>query len=186
MPGCCDVTARASPRIFDWVGVGFIGTQTYLPRKFGLSSDFGHFIWKMLENAKKLFKKKVTETSKFLGGRPPRFLKVRGSWPQRPPPATPLCNRASRRGGQVSHPACLGRPRVPWPGSGHSGLPTATCSKLHWRGAGTFGQMKSMVHVQKSTQNSLLAKTKYTHLYELTYLYVFKKYNIFLICKNVI
>ena len=43
-----------------------------------------------------------------------------------------------------------------------------------------------MVHVQKSTQNSLLAKTKYTHLYELTYLYVFKKYNIFLRCKKVI
>ena len=42
-----------------------------------------------------------------------------------------------------------------------------------------FGQMKSMVHVQKSTQNSLLAKTKYTHLYELTYPYVFKKYNFF-------
>ena len=39
--------------------------------------------------------------------------------------------------------------------------------------------MKSMVHVQKSTQNSLLAKTKYTHLHELTYLYVFKKYNFF-------
>ena len=128
----------------------------------------------------KSFKTRVTEISKFLGGRHPRFLKVRESWPPRPPSLTPLRNRASSRGGQVSRSACLGRLRAPWPGSGHSGLPTATCSKLHWRGAGRFGQMKPTVHVQKSTQNSLVVKTKYTHLYELTYLYVFKKYNLFL------
>ena len=46
-------------------------------------------------------------------------------------------NRTSRRGGQVSRPACLGRPRAPWPGSGLSGLSAATCSKLQgWRGGG--------------------------------------------------
>ena len=33
-------------------GVVFIGTKTYLPPKFSFSSDFGHFIWKMLENTK--------------------------------------------------------------------------------------------------------------------------------------
>ena len=38
--------------------VGFIGTQTHLPQKFGFSSDFGHFILKMFENAKKTFQEK--------------------------------------------------------------------------------------------------------------------------------
>ena len=33
-------------------GDGLIGTQTHLPQKFSFSSDFGHFILKMLENAK--------------------------------------------------------------------------------------------------------------------------------------
>ena len=167
-----------------WLGgggsdVGFIGTQTHLPQKFSFSSDFGHFILKILENAEKKFQEKSYWNIQISGGSAPAFFKVRGSWPPPPPSVTPLRNRASRRGGQVSRPACLGRLRAPCPESGHSGLPTATCSKLHWRGAGRFGQMKSMVHVQKSTQNSFLAKTKYTHLYELTYLYVFKKYNFF-------
>ena len=35
-----------------YMGDGFMGTQTYLPPKFSFSSDFGHFILKMLENAK--------------------------------------------------------------------------------------------------------------------------------------
>ena len=30
---------------------GFIGTQTNLPSKFSFSSDLGHFIFKMMENA---------------------------------------------------------------------------------------------------------------------------------------
>ena len=34
------------------LGDGFMGTQTHLPPKFIFSSDFGHFISKMLENAK--------------------------------------------------------------------------------------------------------------------------------------
>ena len=33
-------------------GDGFMGTQTHLPPKFSFSSDFGHFILKMVENAK--------------------------------------------------------------------------------------------------------------------------------------
>ena len=45
----------ASPRSFDR-GVGFIYTQTHLPPKFSFSSDFGHFILKMLENTEKMNK----------------------------------------------------------------------------------------------------------------------------------
>ena len=164
-----------------WLGgVGFIGTQTHLPQNLVSPWTSATLFWKCWKMQKKTFQEKSYWNIQISGGRPPLFLNVRGSWPPRPPSVTPLRNRASRRGGQVSRPACLGRPRAPWPGSGHSGPPTATCSKLHWRGgAGRFGQMKSMVHVQKSTQNSLLAKTKYTHLYESTYLYVFKKCNFF-------
>ena len=33
-------------------GDGFIGTQTHLPPKLNFSSDFGHFILKMVVNAK--------------------------------------------------------------------------------------------------------------------------------------
>ena len=33
-------------------GGGFMGTQTHLPPKFSFSSDFGHLILKILENAK--------------------------------------------------------------------------------------------------------------------------------------
>ena len=76
---------RASPRSFDWGGGGFIGTQTHLPPDL-VSPDFGHFISKMLENAKNVgiptFQEKIptyTELSKFPRGRPPRFSKVRGS-----------------------------------------------------------------------------------------------------------
>ena len=42
--------ARASPRSFVW-GDGCKGTQTHLPPIFSFSSDFGHFILKMEENA---------------------------------------------------------------------------------------------------------------------------------------
>ena len=31
-------------------GDGFIGTQTHLPQKVGFSSDFSHFILKMVKN----------------------------------------------------------------------------------------------------------------------------------------
>ena len=46
--------SRASPRTFVW-GDGFMGTEIaeiHLPQKFSFYSDFGHFIFKMLKNAK--------------------------------------------------------------------------------------------------------------------------------------
>ena len=46
-----DRRSGASPRSFVWWGV-FICTQTHLPPKFSFSSDFGHFILTMVENAK--------------------------------------------------------------------------------------------------------------------------------------
>ena len=45
-----------------------MSTQTHLPPKFSISSDFGHFTLKMLENVKfKCVKKKVTQISLYLG-----------------------------------------------------------------------------------------------------------------------
>ena len=46
-------------------GDGFIGIQTHLPQKISFSSDFGHFILKMVENAKLSYvsRKKDTEIS---------------------------------------------------------------------------------------------------------------------------
>ena len=41
----------APPRCFVWRD-GFVGTQTHLTPKFSFSSDFGHFISKVVENAK--------------------------------------------------------------------------------------------------------------------------------------
>ena len=38
--------------LFGGGGGGFMGTEIHLPQKFSFSSDFGHFILKMLENAK--------------------------------------------------------------------------------------------------------------------------------------
>ena len=46
-----ELQPRAPPRSFD-LGGGFKGTQAHLPQQFSFSSDFGHFILKMLENAK--------------------------------------------------------------------------------------------------------------------------------------
>ena len=46
---------RASSRSFDWGGGrihGQLGIQTHLPQKLSFSSDFGHFIFKMLEDTK--------------------------------------------------------------------------------------------------------------------------------------
>ena len=52
-----------------WLGGGveFIGTQTHLPQKFSFSSDFGHFILKMLENAKKVSRQKLLKYPNFWG-----------------------------------------------------------------------------------------------------------------------
>ena len=57
--------SQASPPSFVWEGGGFMGTETHLPPKFLFSSDFGHFILKMLENAKFEYvsRKKDTEIS---------------------------------------------------------------------------------------------------------------------------
>ena len=78
----------ASPRSFVW-GDGFIGTQTYLPQKFSFSSDFGHFILKVVGNAKKngdFCQEKDAEILPFLGGRPPWFFDCGGRVPRPPPP----------------------------------------------------------------------------------------------------
>ena len=41
-----------------------MGTKTHLPQKFSFSSDFGHYILKILENAKVIrVKKEVAEKS---------------------------------------------------------------------------------------------------------------------------
>ena len=64
----------ASPRNFVW-GNGFIGTQSHLPPKFSFS-DFGHFILKMVENAKFRYlcvKKKIMKYHNFLGTSPADF-----------------------------------------------------------------------------------------------------------------
>ena len=42
--------ARASPRNLYWGGGEDSDTKTHPPLKFTLFSDFGHLIWKMLEN----------------------------------------------------------------------------------------------------------------------------------------
>ena len=67
-------------------GDGFIGTQINLPPKFGSSSDFGHFILKMVENAEFLsgWRKKDANISSFLGGRPPLIFRLRGTRPPVP------------------------------------------------------------------------------------------------------
>ena len=45
-------------------GDGFTGTEVHLPQKFSFSSDLGHFILKMLEDAKfSCVKKKYNEIS---------------------------------------------------------------------------------------------------------------------------
>ena len=75
----------ASPRSFVW-GDWFIGTQTHLPPKFSFSSDFDHFILKMVENAKfSGVKNKDTEISSFLGGTSPADFSTAGDASPRPP-----------------------------------------------------------------------------------------------------
>ena len=60
--------------------------------KFSFSSDFGHFILKMMENAKNVIrvKKKDAEISTFLGGRPPLIFRLQGTCPPVPPLSTPM------------------------------------------------------------------------------------------------
>ena len=80
---------------FCW-GDGFIGTQTHLPPKFSFSSDFGHFILKMMENAKIVHMgQKKAEISSFLGGTSPQIVRLRGARLPVPPPRfrRPWCRR---------------------------------------------------------------------------------------------
>ena len=57
-----------------------MGTQANLPPKFIFSSDFGHFILKMLNHTQILYvsRKKLAEISYFLGGRPPLISRLLG------------------------------------------------------------------------------------------------------------
>ena len=73
---------------------GFMGTQTHLPPTFSFSSDFVHFILKMLKNAKKTAKKKDTETSAVLGGgTSPADFSTGETRSPFPPLSTPMCTR---------------------------------------------------------------------------------------------
>ena len=67
----------------------WIGTQTHLPQKFSFSSDFGHFVLKMLKIAKKytfLGKKYINIQISGGGDRPPRGFQKCGALT----PAIPL------------------------------------------------------------------------------------------------
>ena len=85
---CCVTIkqARAPPRSFVW-GDRFMGTQTNLPPRFIFSSNFGHFILKMLDHAKLLYvsRKKLLKYHN-LGGRPSLIYRLRGTCPPSPPP----------------------------------------------------------------------------------------------------
>ena len=63
---------RGVATMFYLEGDGFIGTQTYLPQKFSFSSDFSHFILKIVENANILFvsRKKMLKCHNFRGDVP--------------------------------------------------------------------------------------------------------------------
>ena len=66
-----------------------MGTQTRLPQKLSFSSDFGHFILKMKENAKFSSvsrKKKVLIYHHFWGTSPADFSTAGDASPLSPPP----------------------------------------------------------------------------------------------------
>ena len=73
-------------------GDGFIGTQTYLTPKLSFSSDFGHFILKLVENAKQLFvsRKKTLKYHNFWEDVPRWFFDCRGRVPPSPSLSTPM------------------------------------------------------------------------------------------------
>ena len=58
-----------------------MGTQTHLPPKLSFSSDFGHFILKIVENAKKIYlsRKKILKDHPFLGVCPSLIFRLRGT-----------------------------------------------------------------------------------------------------------
>ena len=69
-------------------GDGFIGTQTHLLLKFSFSSDFCHFIWKMVENAEFSYvsRKKILKYHHCWGNVPRWFFDCGGRVPRPPPP----------------------------------------------------------------------------------------------------
>ena len=73
-------------------GDGFIGTQTHLPQNISFSSDFGHFILKMVENAKFSYvsRKKVKKYHHFWRGDVPRWFFDCGGRVPRPIRFTPM------------------------------------------------------------------------------------------------
>ena len=73
---------------------GFMGTKTHLPPKLSFSSDFGHFISKMLENAKfaNVLRKKILKYQ-FLGGTSPADFSTAGDASPPPPLSTPMPSR---------------------------------------------------------------------------------------------
>ena len=72
-------------------GDGFIGTLTHLPPKLSFSSDFGHFILKMVENAKfpQCEEKKMLKYHHFWGKSPSDFSTAGDASPV-PPLSTPM------------------------------------------------------------------------------------------------
>ena len=77
----------APPRSFDWGGGRILVRQTHLPPNYDFSSDFGHFILKILKNLKFLvsYLKQNFKNRYFGGGgRPPSTFWLGGRVP-RPP-----------------------------------------------------------------------------------------------------
>ena len=82
---CWHTWPGASPRSFVFWG-RIHRHPTHLPPKFSFSSDFGHFILKMVENAKFSYvsRKKKSEIKEFLGTSPADFSTAGDASP-RPP-----------------------------------------------------------------------------------------------------
>ena len=65
-----------------------MGTQANLPPKFIFSPDFGHFILKMLDHAKLLYKSRKKLLKYIIsGGTSPADFSTAGDASPRPPPA---------------------------------------------------------------------------------------------------
>ena len=140
MTGCCDATAKASPRCFDR-GRGRIHRHPNSPTpKIWFFFGFRPLYFENVGKCKKknISRRKVTETSKFLGGRPPRFLKVRGPDPSDPrrrrPCVTELLGGADRSAAR----------RV-WAGLAHPDLGRVTpgCPPRHVQSCTEVGRARS-------------------------------------------
>ena len=82
---------RALQELYHEVLFGGRGRRAHLPSKFSFSSDFCHFVLKMLVNAKFSFvsRKNDTEISEFLGPSPADFSTAGDASP-RPPVSKPV------------------------------------------------------------------------------------------------